>query len=61
MSTARLRASMGHDKLMGETAQFQVTHDWEIHIERSAKKDNLEDQANWDSILQDEGSKIMDS
>lgn len=52
---------MGHDKLMGETAQFQVTHDWEIHIERSAKKDNLEDQANWDSILQDEGSKIMDS
>lgn len=38
-----------------------VTHDREIHIERNAKKDNLGDQANWDSILQDEGSKIIDS
>lgn len=35
--------------------------DWEIYIERSAKKDNLEDQANWDLILQDESGKIMNS
>lgn len=38
-----------------------VIQDWEIHIERSAEKDNLGDQANWNSILQDEGSNIIDS
>lgn len=59
MSAARLRAYMG--QVDGGNCTVPVTLDWEIHIERSAKKDNLENQVNWDAILQDEGSKIMDS